>query len=63
MKRRLKAGKNRNSGFSLNLMTDDEIHEIHLSTLQILKNTGVFVENDKALEIFHGSGCKVDAKY
>jgi trimethylamine--corrinoid protein Co-methyltransferase len=62
MQRRLKAGKNRNSGFSLNLMTDDEIHEIHLATLHTLKNTGVFVENEKALEIYHGAGCTVDAK-
>ena len=62
MQRRSKAGKNRNSGFSLNLMTDDELHEIHLATLHLLKNTGVFVENEKALEIYHGAGCTVDAK-
>ena len=62
MKRRSKAGINRSNGFSLNLMTDDEIHEIHLATLEILKTTGVFVENEKALEIYHGAGCTVDAK-
>jgi trimethylamine:corrinoid methyltransferase-like protein len=42
MKRRLKAGKSRNSGFSLNVMTDDEVHEIHLGTLEVLKDVGVF---------------------
>jgi trimethylamine:corrinoid methyltransferase-like protein len=42
MKRRLKAGKSRNSGFSLNVMTDDEVHEIHLGTLEVLKYVGVF---------------------
>ena len=62
MKRRPKAGIKRNSGFSLNLMTDDELHEIHLATLEVLSNTGVFVENEKALEIYHGAGCTVDAK-
>jgi len=62
MKRRPKAGIKRNSGFSLNLMTDDELHEIHLATLEILKNVGVFVENEEALEIFHGAGCRVDEK-
>lgn len=62
MKRRKKAGIQRNSGFSLNLMTDDELNEIHLATLEVLGNTGVFVENEKALEVFHGAGCSVDAK-
>jgi len=62
MKRRPKAGIQRNSGFGLNLMTDDELNEIHLATLEILQNTGVFVENEGALEVYHGAGCKVDAK-
>jgi len=62
MKRRFKAGKNRNSGFSLNVMTDDEVHEIHLGTLEILKDVGVFVENKKALAVYDGGGCEVDAK-
>ncbi len=62
MKRRLKAGKIRNSGFSLNVMTDDEVHEIHLGTLEILKDVGVFVENEAALEVYDGGGCEVDPK-
>ena len=62
MKRRLKAGKNRNSGFSLNVMTDDEVHEIHLGTLEILKDVGIFVENEAALEVYDGGGCEVDTK-
>ena len=63
MKRRHKAGKWRNSGCSLNILTDDEAHEIHLSTLELLKDTGVFVENDEALAIFDGGGCRVDGKH
>ncbi len=62
MKRRLKAGKSRNSGFSLNVLTDDEVNEIHLATLEVLKNTGVFVEDEEAMEIFAGSGAVIDAK-
>ena len=31
MLRKRKAGIKRNSGFSLNVMTDDEAHEIHLA--------------------------------
>ncbi len=60
MKRRFKAGKDRNSGFSLNVMTDDEVHEIHLGTLEILKDVGIFVESQEALERFDGGGCDVD---
>ena len=62
MKRRLKAGIKRNSGFSLNVMTEDECHEIHLATLEVLKDTGVFVESKEALEVFDGGGCRVDPK-
>ena len=62
MKRSLKSGKRRNSGFSLNVMTDDEVHEIHLATLEVLKDTGVFVESDEALAIYDGGGCRVDTK-
>lgn len=60
MKRRPKAGIRRNSGFSLNVMTDDEVHEIHLSTLEVLKDVGVFVENRAALDRYEAGGCRVD---
>jgi len=60
MKRRIKVGKSRNTGFSLNVLTDDECHEIHLATLEVLKETGVFVESKEALELFDGGGCQVD---
>jgi trimethylamine---corrinoid protein Co-methyltransferase len=62
MKRRSKAGKSRSSGFSLNVMTDDEVHEIHLGTLEVLKDVGIFVESEEALERFGGAGCEVDKK-
>jgi trimethylamine--corrinoid protein Co-methyltransferase len=60
MKRRSKVGIRRNSGFSLNVMTEDELNEIHLATLEVLKDVGVFVENDKALDLYEGGGCRVD---
>ena len=62
MKRRIKAGKRRNSGLSLNVLTDDEAREIHLSTLEVMKDVGVFVENDKAMDVYDGGGCHVDRK-
>ena len=62
MKRRAKVGKRRNSGFSLNVITDDECHEIHLATLEVMKDVGVFVENAEALERYDAGGCMVDRK-
>ena len=38
------------------MFTDDELREIHLATLEVLSRTGVFVEDDEALEIFAAAG-------
>jgi trimethylamine--corrinoid protein Co-methyltransferase len=62
MKRRLKVGKKRNAGFSLNVFTDDELDEIHLATMEVLKDVGVFVEHEEALDILDGGGCIIDRK-
>lgn len=60
MKRRRKVGKQRNTGFSLNVMTDDECHEIHLATMEVMKDVGVFAESDEALDRYQDGGCFVD---
>lgn len=60
MKRSLHAGIKQSGGFGLNLFSDDELHEIHLATLEVLQHTGVLVESEEALEIFRGAGAKVD---
>jgi len=60
MKRNLHAGKQLNGGLSLNILTDDELDEIHLGTLEVLDKTGVFVEDDAALERFESGGARVD---
>ena len=62
MKRNLHAGKRHSGGFSLNIFSDDELYEIHLATLEVLQETGVFVEELEALEIFDGGGAHVDGK-
>ena len=62
MKRTLHAGKSHSGGFSLGVFTRDELHEIHLATLEVLEKTGVFVESEEALEVFDGGGAWVDAK-
>ncbi len=56
LKRNLHAGKRLSGGLSLNMFTDDELEEIHLATLEVLEHTGLFIEDDEALEVFHGGG-------
>jgi len=60
MKRNLHAGIQLNGGLSLNILTDDEVNQIHLGTLELLDQTGVFVEDDKALDCFEKGGARVD---
>ena len=60
MKRNFHAGKNLSSGLSLNILTDDELDEIHYGTLEVLNETGVFVEDENALDLFEEGGAFVD---
>lgn len=60
MKRNQHAGRKRSGGASLNLLTDDELHDIHLATLEVLEKTGVWVEDEEARRIFAGAGANVD---
>jgi trimethylamine--corrinoid protein Co-methyltransferase len=60
VKRNLHAGKRQSGGFSLNIFTEDELNEIHLATLEILQKTGVFIEDEEALDIFDGGGATID---
>jgi trimethylamine--corrinoid protein Co-methyltransferase len=46
----------------LNLLTKNEYRDIHQATLQVLKKTGVFVEDQKAREVFGSCGARVDEK-
>ena len=62
MKRPIKSGKLQSGGFSLNVLTEDELYEIHLGTLEILKTTGVYVESEEAREIFKIGGASVNEK-
>jgi trimethylamine---corrinoid protein Co-methyltransferase len=60
VKRGLHAGRRASGGLSLNVFTQDEIEDIHLATLEVLERTGVFVEDDEALDIFSDGHCIVD---
>ena len=44
----------------LELLTEEQVEEIHKGTLEVLWVTGVRVEHEKALKLFESNGCKVD---
>jgi len=60
LRRNLHAGKQQSGGLSLNIFTREELDEIHFATLEVLEHTGLLMDNDEALEMFHGAGAKVD---
>ena len=60
MKRNFHAGRQLGSGLSLNILTDDELQEIHYGTLEVLNETGVFVDDEAALDCFAEGGAIVD---
>jgi len=60
MKRRFRSGISSSSGLGLNSFSRDELDSIHYATLQILQDSGIKVMSEKALEIFHGGGAKVE---
>ena len=60
--RNFQPGKQRSQGLGLKSLTDDELDDIHLATLEVLEKTGLFVQNDDALDIFDGAGAEVDRK-
>ncbi len=60
MGRSIFAGKRRSLGLSLNIFTDEELNDIHLGTLEVLEKTGLFVENNEALDLFENAGAAVN---
>ena len=47
-------------GGQLKVLTEEQIHEVHLATLEVLNEVGIKVAHRKALEIMADFGCKVD---
>ena len=60
MKRNHQAGRVRREGVEFRVLTEDDLADIHLGTLEVLERTGVFVEDEEAREIFAGAGATVD---
>ncbi len=60
MRRNLQAGRRRFGALSLEMFTEDELVDIHQATLEVLFDTGVFVEDGEARGLFAAAGCAVD---
>ena len=62
MKQKFLTDKKWSRGLSLRYLSDDELEKIHQSTLEVLANTGLFVETQEALDVFDGAGAEIDGK-
>ena len=60
MRRVSRSGVGTTAGFGLAAFSKDELDTIHYATLQVLKDTGIKVQSENALEIFHGGGCDIE---
>ena len=45
---------------SLNVLSKDQIEQIHMATLEVLERTGVQITHLRALELLDGAGANVD---
>lgn len=62
MRRNLHAGKKPSGGLGFTVFTEDELYEIHLATLEVLENTGLFFDDEEALAVLDGGGAVIDKK-
>lgn len=62
MIRGTRVGYSPSMGCSLNILSKDELDEIHRATLDVLNDAGIMVFNEEAQEIFYSHGCRVDNK-
>jgi trimethylamine--corrinoid protein Co-methyltransferase len=44
----------------LSVLSDEQIQQIHLATLEVLERTGVQITHPGALELLHGAGARVE---
>lgn len=59
-KRNQRASYMQKEGFSVDLFTREELEQIHLATLRVLRQTGIKIYNEEALNVFADGGCIVD---
>ena len=47
----------------LNIISEDQRELIHLSSLEVLRRTGVDVKEPQAVELFQKAGCQVEGEF
>ena len=57
MKRNHHTGRRRQEGCGLGLFTGEECEDVHLATLEVLQQTGIYVEDDTARALYAEGGC------
>jgi len=62
MRRNIVAGRQAAGGLGFSVLSDDDLDRIHAATLEVMCKTGIFVEDEEALEVFDGGGIAVDRK-
>ena len=60
MRRNTATERRRLAGVSMRVLSQDGVDDIHLATLEVLGQAGVFVESDDALDVLADGGCRVD---
>jgi trimethylamine--corrinoid protein Co-methyltransferase len=60
VKRNLYSDIAASGGFGFNVFTEDEINKIHLATLEVMEETGLYVGTPEAMDILEGGGAQVD---
>lgn len=57
MRRNHHTGRIRREGVGAAIFTEDDCEDVHLATLEVLRETGVYVEDPKARGLFAEGGC------
>ena len=60
MKRFGHAGLPRADGLGMAPLSEGDLQDVHLASLEVLERTGMWVEADDAIDVFADGGCRVD---
>lgn len=48
------------AGLHMDILSEKELNDLHDSTLNVLEKTGLFIDNDAALDCFERAGARID---
>jgi trimethylamine--corrinoid protein Co-methyltransferase len=60
MRRNLMAGRESIVGTGLLLFSQSDLEQIHYATLEVMEESGIYVQGGEALDYFAGAGCQVN---